>query len=85
MKHNPGGIITKTGSTTANRTGAWRAFRPVVTDKCTGCSICEKFCPDNAIRVFDKQAFVDYDYCKGCLICREECPFDAVEKEREKK
>ena len=75
-----------------NKTGSWRNFRPVITERCTGCGICVKFCPDACIELvdrpqkhkkFQKIAKVDYDYCKGCLICNNECPFKAVDSKRE--
>jgi pyruvate ferredoxin oxidoreductase delta subunit len=74
-----------------NKTGTWRTFRPVITDKCTGCGICVSVCPEQCIQLVDrndgkfkKKSQVNYDYCKGCLICANECPFKAIIKEREK-
>ncbi|MEA3229611.1 MAG: 4Fe-4S binding protein [archaeon] len=82
-----GCIIKDVGTTTEVKTGGWRSFRPFVTDKCTGCKICESFCPDGCIKVNDKtkKAEIDYDFCKGCLICMNECPFKAIESKRETK
>ncbi len=81
------GIIKKVGTTTEVKTGAWRSFIPTVTDRCTGCKICEPFCPDGCIKVNPKtkKAEIDYDFCKGCLICENECPFKAIESKMEKK
>jgi len=80
-----GAVVKEPGSSKKNKTGSWRTFRPVVNiDKCIGCGVCEKFCPDSAIKVVDKKAKVDYNFCKGCLICINECPVKAIEKEREK-
>ncbi len=73
-----------TAKRTNNKTGSWRTFRPVVTDKCTGCGICASICPEGCIILRDKKAKIDYDYCKGCLICVAECPVKAVIKEMEK-
>ncbi len=85
-KHIPGGIITDVGSTTINKTGTWRTFRPVVDmNKCIGCGICERFCPDGCIALNNKQCIIDYAYCKVCLICMNECPVKAIEKKIEKK
>ncbi len=85
-KHIPGGIITDVGNTTINKTGTWRTFRPIVDkDKCIGCGICERFCPDGCIEIINKKCEIDYDYCKGCLICMNECPVKAIDKEIEKK
>ncbi len=77
--------ITKPSS--GKKTGLWRSSRPVITDKCTGCSICVPLCPEGCIKINPKtkKAKIDYDYCKGCLICLIECPFKAIKKEEEKK
>lgn len=87
-KASMAGNIEDSGSASRNRTGSWRTFRPVVTDKCVGCRICEFYCPENCIKVQGEpgkgKARVNYDYCKGCLICMEVCPSKAIEKEREK-
>lgn len=77
-------------STEKNKTGSWRTFRPVITDKCTGCGICVSVCPEQCLQLvesdgkFKKKSQVNYDFCKGCLICMNECPFKAIIKEREK-
>ena len=80
-----GGVITEPGSSKKMKTGNWRTFRPIFTDKCKACGICVRFCPEGIIEIKNKKAQTDYDYCKGCLICAEECPFNAIEKEVEKK
>jgi len=88
MDVNPGAVVKEPGSSKKNKTGSWRTFRPVVTEKCTGCKICEWYCPDTAIKVKEiggkRKAVVDYEYCKGCLICVGVCPQKAIEKEKER-
>jgi len=83
-----GAIVSEAGSSKQNKTGSWRTFRPMVTDKCIGCKICEWYCPDSAIKVREgdvkKRAVVDYDYCKGCLICVGACPSKAITSEKER-
>lgn len=68
-----------------NKTGSWRTFKPIVTEKCKGCRICIDFCPEGCITIDEKtkKAKIDYDYCKGCLICVNECPFRAFVKEKD--
>ncbi len=81
-----GGVVTKVGSLDSNKTGSWRSFRPVIDrEKCIGCGLCKKFCPDVCIEIKDKKAEVDYDYCKGCLICKSVCPVQAISSEEEEK
>jgi len=70
------------GWSAENRTGAWRASRPVKDDeRCNDCSLCWLFCPDGAISHEGFQ--IDYAYCKGCGICAEECKVGAIEMRRE--
>jgi len=89
-----GGVVDKPGSSRKNKTGSWRTFRPIITDKCIGCGICVQYCPEACIELREvrgaksrtgKKAVVDYDFCKGCLICMGECPHKAIKSERDKK
>lgn len=41
-----------------NKTGSWRDFRPIITERCTGCGICQKFCPDGCIEMVDREKIV---------------------------
>ena len=91
---NLGGVVDKPGSSKQNKTGSWRTFKPIVTDRCIACGICIQYCPEACIEVRSvkgskapsgKKAMIDYDFCKGCLICLGECPHKAIESEREKK
>ncbi|MDD3877262.1 MAG: NADH-ubiquinone oxidoreductase-F iron-sulfur binding region domain-containing protein [Bacteroidales bacterium] len=48
-------------------------------DKCTGCTVCSKKCPANAIVGSKKQAhFIVQDKCIGCGACYEACKFEAI-------
>ncbi|MFH0949085.1 MAG: 4Fe-4S binding protein [Candidatus Aenigmatarchaeota archaeon] len=86
MSAKPESIVSS--KTLKNKTGAWRATMPVITEKCTGCGICVNFCPEMCIELADKKeagkktAKINYDYCKGCLICATECPFKAIINEK---
>jgi len=74
------------GLMSVNKTGNWRNERPIIDyDKCVGCMICWKFCPDVSIYIEDDKPVINYDYCKGCGICVEECPVDAIYTEKEGK
>ncbi|MFW6385125.1 MAG: 4Fe-4S binding protein [Halodesulfurarchaeum sp.] len=75
------GTVAEPNTTLVNETGSWRESKPVIDqDACTGCGICEIFCPDMAAKEVGERTFaIDYDYCKGCAICAEECPVDAIE------
>ncbi|MFH1726609.1 MAG: 4Fe-4S binding protein [Elusimicrobiota bacterium] len=71
-------------STRENKTGNWRSIRPVIdAEKCTGCLLCWKFCPDACVRIEGERPVIDLDYCKGCMICANECPAKCIAIEEE--
>lgn len=48
-------------------------------DKCTGCTVCAKKCPTNAIIGSRKSPhFIVEDKCIGCGSCQAACKFDAI-------
>jgi uncharacterized protein (DUF362 family)/Pyruvate/2-oxoacid:ferredoxin oxidoreductase delta subunit len=49
--------------------------------KCTGCGICVRSCPVNAIRLIEGRPVTDYEVCINCLCCNESCPENAVIQE----
>ncbi|MFH1413907.1 MAG: electron transfer flavoprotein subunit alpha [Candidatus Omnitrophota bacterium] len=69
----------------------------VIIEKCTGCTLCIKSCPFNAIKMEDKkglpalsagqaggrQAVIDLTQCNLCGACVPVCKFDAILLERE--
>jgi NADH-quinone oxidoreductase subunit F len=53
----------------------------VIPDKCTGCTVCAKNCPTNAISGERKQIhLVDQALCIKCGMCFTKCTFDAIRK-----
>jgi len=54
-----------------------KIFAVVDSDKCTGCGICENYCPTNAISI-DTVAMIDESKCTGCGRCSDECPQGAI-------
>lgn len=64
------------------------------TDKCTACTMCEKACPNDTIKILahmeenpetgrKKKVLDDYQYdlgdCMFCQLCVNSCNFDAIE------
>ena len=50
----------------------------IIIEKCTGCTLCVKVCPFDAIRMMDKKAQIDLNKCTLCGACRDACKFKAV-------
>lgn len=50
----------------------------IIVEKCTGCSLCVKACPFDAIRVVAKKAVIDLNKCTLCGACKDACKFKAV-------
>ena len=50
----------------------------IIIEKCTGCTLCVKVCPFDAIRMMDKKALIDLHKCTICGACKDVCKFKAV-------
>jgi len=55
----------------------------VIIEKCTGCALCFKACPFDAIRIVDKKAFIDLNKCTLCGACKDACKFKAIVLEKD--
>ncbi|MDD4979850.1 MAG: FAD-binding protein [Candidatus Omnitrophica bacterium] len=55
----------------------------IIIEKCTGCTLCVKACPFDAIRIMDKKAVIDLHKCNLCGACVPACKFKAVFLEKE--
>lgn len=56
----------------------YRGEHLVDTEKCIGCHLCEKVCPNNAITVKEKIETIHLGKCCYCGLCAEYCPQDAI-------
>lgn len=45
---------------------------------CIGCKLCEKQCGQEAVKVENFLAHIDYDRCTGCGECEEKCPSGVI-------
>lgn len=48
---------------------------------CIGCGLCAKNCPNEAVKVENFNATINYDLCKNCGVCLEKCPRKSIEEQ----
>ena len=46
----------------------------IIKEKCIGCGLCKKNCPNEAIEVVDFHAVINQEKCTKCGKCAEVCP-----------
>jgi len=77
-----GGAIKNIGMGLASRKGKLRqhsAMKPTISEKqCTACEVCIRWCPEDAIAMKGKAAWINPEACIGCGECITVCRFDAV-------
>lgn len=47
---------------------------------CVGCGMCERNCPNEAVKVDNFNATINYDLCVNCGACAEKCPKKVIDK-----
>jgi len=77
-----GGIIKNLGMGFSSRKGklSQHSSTPpeVKESECTGCEVCKKWCPEDAIFMKNKKAVIIKEKCISCGECVALCRFDAV-------
>lgn len=77
-----GGAIKNAGMGCAARAGKLaqhsNILPEILTEKCTGCGTCVRWCPEHAIAVVEKKAVVNGQVCISCGECLAVCKSGAV-------
>ncbi len=78
MYRSPAGIVWPAEDHLREMGGAI-LYSIIVNDQCTGCGICIRTCPFDALEMVDTRAFVN-EACTMCGACVPVCPVNALEK-----
>jgi len=76
-----GGALKNIGMGCASRAGKMDMHadvRPRVSEACTGCGRCLRWCQVKAIKLVGGKAVIDRDVCVGCAECIAVCPEKAI-------
>lgn len=77
-----GGALKNLGMGCGSKAGKYEMHNNMLPEiaeaKCTGCKVCFKWCPTDAIKLVGKKAKIDSQICVGCGDCILSCPFHAV-------
>ncbi len=64
--------------TIGNGNAEFKGYR--ITDKCIGCGICQKVCPQNCVDFANGKVSIRQQNCLHCGACFEKCPVKAIER-----
>ena len=77
-----GGTIKNIGMGCASRKGKFAMHASIVpqigVSECTGCGVCVKNCPGEAIVLKEGKAFIQEEKCIGCAQCIHVCPVSCI-------
>ncbi len=63
---------------TCSNTEKGAVARLQCSNACIGCKLCERNCPEGAIKVENNLAVIDYDKCSNCGKCASVCPINCL-------
>ena len=74
------GLLTVFGDTVYDIMRGTKGFH--VDDGCIGCGLCERICPDKAIRIEDGKPVWVIQKCEHCMGCINRCPRSVIQYKR---
>lgn len=78
--NNEGEIPLPMVDVRCSSTQVGKIVRSVCKNGCIGCKLCEKKCPEGAVKVVNNLAVIDYDKCTSCGVCADTCPSKVIRK-----
>lgn len=46
--------------------------------RCSGCGLCQRLCPEEAIKKFGGVLQIDSELCTRCGLCKAACPLGSI-------